>query len=355
MRLHRWIHPPGTAPGTITARPETVGHGKAALIRFSASDLNESQIDEINVIGEDSPGFVRWVDVEGHDVALIDGIGRRLSIHPLAIEDAVNRGQRSKVEDYEGCLFVVVHHLERRNPDDAVSAEQVSLMLQNGVLVSFKEHASDVFDPVMKRLRSGKGKIRSRGSDYLAYALIDAVVDHCLPLIDIIGERIEQAEVCIAGSPDPANAARLHSIRRDLIFIRREVWPMRDMLNRLIKTESELIHEETRVFLRDVADHLALIADMVETYREIVSGLMDLHLSSMSNRLNEVMKVLTIIATIFIPLSFIAGLYGMNFSPDASPWNMPELGWYWGYPAALVLMATVAMGLLLFFKKRGWL
>ena len=355
MRLKRWIHPPGTAPGTVAVRPETEGRGRANLVRFSASEISEAEVENLDVLGEETPGFIRWVDVEGHDAKLIDGIGQRLSIHPLAVEDTVNRGQRSKVEDFEGCLFIVVHHLERRRPEDGVSAEQVSLVLQGGVLVSFLEHESDVFEPVAKRLRAGSGKIRSRGPDYLAYALIDAVVDHCLPLIDDIGERIELAEEAVMGDASAANAARLHDIRRDLVLMRREVWPMRDMLNRLTRTESDLIQDETRIFLRDVADHLALIADMVETYRELVSGLMDLHLAAMSNRLNEVMKVLTIIATIFIPLSFIAGLYGMNFSPAASPWNMPELEWYWGYPAALAVMAGVALGLLLFFRRRGWI
>jgi len=354
MRLKRWIHPPGTAPGTITDRPEKRGHGRAALTRFSPSDFFEVHLEDLDIINEDSAGIVRWVDVEGQDANLVDTIGQRLKIHPLVIEDVVNRGQRSKVEDFEGCLFVVVHHLERRRREDAISAEQVSLVLKDGILVSFKEHTSDVFGPVKNRLRSGTGKIRSRGPDYLAYALIDAVVDHCLPLIDDIGERIERAEESVSGSPDPANASILHAIRRDLILIRREVWPMRDMVNRLTRTESELVQHETRVFLRDVADHLALVADTVETYQEFVSGLMDLHLSAMSNRLNEVMKVLTMIATIFIPLSFIAGVYGMNFSPDASPWNMPELGWYWGYPAALGIMAAVALGLLIYFKRRRW-
>ena len=355
MRLLRWIHPPGTAPGTIADRPETEGQGHVTLVRYSPTELDEVQVEDLEIVGEKTPGRIRWVDVSGRDVALIAATGRRLAIDPLAVEDVVNGGQRPKVEDYEGCLFIVAHHLERREPGDPVSSAQLSLVLLDGALVSFEERSSAVFEPVRNRLRTGNGKIRTRGPDYLAYALIDAVIDHCFPLLDDIGARIEEAEEAIADDPDPANAAMLHDIRRDLILMRRSVWPMRDMLLRWIKTESDLVKGETRVFLRDVADHLAVIADMVDAYREIVNGLMDLHHASASNRMNEVMKVLTIIATIFIPLSFIAGLYGMNFSTEVSPLNMPELGWYWGYPAALGIMTAVAVGLLLFFKRRGWL
>jgi len=268
----------------------------------------------------------------------------------------VNLGQRPKVEEYGDCVFVVADLISRNSATDRVIAEQVSFVLQDGLLISFREQRSDVFEPIRRRLASGKGRIRVGGLDYLLYALLDVIVDNCLPVLDDLGARVEELEEqMIEVEPRENVLAELHGLRRDLVVIRRTAWPQRDMVNRLLRAEDGLVQEATRMYLRDVADHLSMIVDMVETYREMVVGLMDLYLSSVSNRMNEVMKVLTIIATIFIPLSFIAGLYGMNFDREASPLNMPELGWYWGYPAAILVMAAVAGGLLVYFRRREWI
>lgn len=355
MRFVRKTHPPGTAPGTITAPAVSLGPPNTWLTHYSATTVDESEVSDLETLRASEEGVRTWLDIQGHDPHLIKDLGQRLGVHPLALEDVVNVGQRPKVEEYEGCLFVILHHLQRPSPEAGITTEQISLVLQDGVVVSIREQPSAVWDLVRTRLRGHSSRIRTNGVDYLAYALVDAVVDHYFPLLDEVDRRLETIEESLTLEARSTVVQELHGIRRDLALIRRSVWPLRDMLTRFIRTENPLIEPETRIFLRDVVDHLALVADMVETYTDLASGLMDLSLSSMSNRMNEVMQMLTIIATIFIPLSFIAGLYGMNFDREAGPWNMPELGWSLGYPAVLLLMVAVAGGLLLFFRKRKWL
>jgi len=356
MHLERRIHPPGTSPGTIVVRPQAEIAPRAILTRFTATEVEEIEVDRLDVLAaEPAPGQLFWLDVEGHDEALITELARRFEIPTLVLEDIVNLGQRPKLEEYDSCVFVVCDLISRRSAAGRVSVEQVSLVLQDTLLVSFRARPGDVFEPIRARLRSGKGRMRVGGLDYLAYALVDAVVDHCFPVLEEIGGRIEQVEEAIDVKPRPELLAELHRLRRELLQIRRTAWPQREMVNRLLRAEDGLVQKETRVFLRDVADHVSMIVDMVETYREMVVGLIELYQMYISNRLNEVMKVLTIIATIFMPLSFVAGVYGMNFERAASPLNMPELGWYWGYPVALAIMAGIAVAQLLFFRRRGWI
>ncbi len=355
MRLPHRYHPPGTAPGTITIPENVETHSRAVLTRYSADEIDEVEITDLSSVDLVAPGYQTWLDIEGHDLRLISALGDRLGVHKLALEDIVNVGQRSKVEEFDDCLFVVVYHLERRSRDEAISAEQVSMILLDGVIVTIRERPGSLWEPVRARLRGGKGRIRTSGADYLLYALVDAVVDHHFPVVDDLGERIEEVEEILLSESNVNIVPVLHDLRHDLATIRRSVWPLREMLNRYFHTDNPLIRPGTGVFLRDVADHLVRLADIVETYREVLDGLMDLYFSGATTRLNEVMKVLTIIATIFIPLSFIAGLYGMNFDRSAGPLNMPELGWAWGYPVALLLMFLVAGGLLGFFRKRGWI
>jgi magnesium transporter len=357
MRLLKRIHPPGTSPGTITVPSEVESPPRAVLTRYSATDLEEITIEDVALLrAERRPGELWWLDVEGLDPALISELGSRLEVPPLVLEDLVNLGQRPKVEEYDDCVFVVADLVGQSSSDARITVEQVSFVLQDGLLMSFRERLGGVFEPIHRRLASGKGRIRVGGLDYLLYALLDAIVDSCFPILDTIGQRIaELEEELVEEGAGKQTVAELHVLRRDLVLMRRTAWPQREMVNRLLRSEDALVEHGTRVYLRDVADHLSMIVDVVETYREMVIGLMDLYLSTVSNRMNEVMKVLTIIATIFIPLSFIAGLYGMNFDRETSPLNMPELGWYWGYPAALLLMATVAGGLLIFFKRRDWI
>lgn len=355
MRRQRRMHPPGTSPGTITIPVGAEAPPPAILTRYTATEIDEIKVDRLDVLAaEPTPGQLFWLDVEGHDWAMLGELAKRFAIPALVLEDVVDLGQRPKVEEYEGCVFVVAELITRAAPDERVSLEQVSLVLQEGRLFSFRERPSDLFEPVRHRLREGKGRIRVGGLDYLAYALLDVVVDHCFPVLEDLGERIERIEEAIDESPSRELVTELHGLRRDLVLIRRTAWPQREMVNRLLRTDDGLVQEETRVFLRDVADHLTMIVDTAETYREMALGLMELYMSAVSNRMNEVMKVLTVIATIFIPLSFIAGVWGMNFDPAAGPLNMPELGWYWGYPMALGVMAVVALGMLAFFRRRGW-
>jgi len=362
MRLFKRTTPPGTAPGTlpVVVRPTP---SRMRLVRFDRRQVEERTLEEVAGLTErdlapvdedEDRREVQWLDLVGHDVGLIAEIGRRLQLHPLALEDVVNTGQRPKTDDFGNSLFVVLDLFAVGTGEDALEREQVSLVLQEGLVLSVRERESGVFDLVLDRLRNDASRLRTLPADYLTYALIDAVVDHLFPVLEQIGERIEDAEQGIMEEPDPGDLNALHLLRRDLLLLRKSTWPLREVMARLQRSDSTLIHDETRLYLRDVSDHVALCLDIIETYREMVASLTELYLSAVSNRLNEVMKVLTIIATIFIPLSFVAGLYGMNFDPKAGPWNMPELHWAFGYPFALLLMATIAGGLLLFFRRKGW-
>jgi len=348
-------HQPGTAPGTLPAAEPLTVPARARVVRYGLEEISETDLESAATTDCAGTGDTCWLDIEGHDVAMISELGSKLGVHPLALEDVVNVGQRPKVEDFEDSLFIVAEHFFRSEEEGRLGREQISIILQPGVLLSVRETQSTLFEPVRQRLRGGRPRIRGGGAGYLAYALLDTVIDMLFPILESIGERIEELEDSIFDQPTPEDLNALHSLKRELLVLRKAVWPFRDMLNQLVRGESALFSEDTRIYLRDVVDHAALALDIVETYREMVSSLMDLYLSSVSNRMNEIMKVLTIIATIFIPLGFIAGVYGMNFDPAVSPFNMPELGWYWGYPAAIGVMVLVAVGLLIFFRRRGWL
>ena len=358
-RLFRRPGTPGTSPGTLLPQVGPAPPTRMRLIRYDEETLVELDLLDPAGLDEARDGAICWLDLEGHDVALVGELGKRLEIHPLALEDVVNVGQRPKIEDYANSLFIVLD-LVRVDASGALCREQVSLVLQDALLMSVRENAAtgsgeDIVEPIRARLRAGKGRIRSAGADYLAYAIIDTVVDHFFPVLEHLGERIEDVEDSLLDEPTREDLNSLHQLKRELLLLRRSAWPLRDALSSLLRLDSPLVHRETHVFLRDVADHVAVVIDVIETYREMVSSLVDLYLSAISNRMNEVMKVLTIIATIFIPLSFVAGLYGMNFDTSVSPFNMPELHWYFGYPVALLLMAAVAGGLLIFFRRKGWI
>jgi magnesium transporter len=353
-RITKKRHPPGTSPGTLPTRTETTEPTRARVVAYNATNLTDVALldpDGLRGIGVD---LTAWVDVEGHDVAQIADLGARLEVHPLALEDVLHVGQRPKVEDFEDSLFLVLDHFSLNARGNRLSKEQISLVVQDGLVLSIQERASELFEPVYQRLQSGKGRIRGGGAGYLAYALIDIVVDHVFPVLEHIGDRLEEFEASILENPTQEDLNGLHVIKRDLLLLRKSMWPTRDLLRNRLLIESPLIGEQTNVYLRDVADHAAVAVDIIETYRDMVASLNDLYLTRISIRMNEIMKVLTTIATIFIPLSFIAGLYGMNFNTAASPLNMPELNWYWGYPTALLLMAAVAGGLLIYFWRKRW-
>lgn len=297
---------------------------------------------------------VTWIDVVGTgDEAMLRRLAEIFGLHRLELEDVVAQHHRAKVERYPDHLFIVARMVEV--VDGELLTEQLTLVLGGRFVIMFQERPGDCFDSVRSRIREARGRIRQAGPDYLAYALVDAVVDHYFPIIESYGDRLDAFEDEILGRPRNDTLARLHSVQRDLLTLRRVARPMREAVGSLQRQEGGLICPETSTYLRDCLDHSIEIADMVDNYRETGLGLMDVYLSTMSNRLNEVMKLLTIIATIFIPLSFVASLYGMNFDTEASPFNMPELHWKLGYPFALGLMAAIAGGLLYYFRKKGWM
>ncbi|MEN9219150.1 MAG: magnesium/cobalt transporter CorA, partial [Gloeomargarita sp. DG_2_bins_126] len=283
-------------------------------------------------------------------------LGQVFCLHPLTLEDVVNVPQRPKVEQYADHIVLITRMVMPKAADAGFETEQVSFILgAAGYLLTVQEEAEqDTFASVRERIRTGKGMIRNYGADYLAYALLDTIVDGFFPVLEMYGERLEELEDEVVVNPTRATLAKIHQLKRDLLSLRRLIWPLRDAVNVLIRDAEDFFGAEVRVYLRDCYDHTVQVMDIVETYREVASGLMDVYLSAIGNKMNEIMKFLTVISTIFIPLTFIAGVYGMNFDPDKSPWNMPELDWYWGYPFALGLMLVIAIALIIFFKRRGW-
>lgn len=341
----------GAPPGTLIADPEA----PKPVLRFVAygpEDVVERDIERVAAVGEVLGHWpVLWLNVDGlGDAKTIAEIGRVFDLHPLALEDVLNVHQRAKYETYGAHHFVVAQMVTAH---DGLESEQVSLFFGSNFVVTFQQRAGDCFDPVRERIRKDHGRVRAAGADYLVYALLDAIVDAFFPVLEKLGDRLESLEDRVVAQPDRAVIGQIHAAKRDLLTLRRAVWPLRDALNSLLR-DATFLSEETRLHLRDCYDHALRILDVVETEREITSGLLDVYLSSVSNRMNEIMKVLTIIATVFIPLSFIAGIYGMNFNPDASPWNMPELNWRWGYPFVLGLMTVVAVGLWVYCLRKGW-
>ncbi|MHC4948226.1 MAG: magnesium/cobalt transporter CorA [Planctomycetota bacterium] len=343
---------PGTAPGTLVIDPDAPAP-RITVIAYGPDDLVRKTVAtaaEAAACREQWP--VVWVDVTGlGDPEVLTGFAHAFGIHRLALEDVVHVHQQAKVEPYDEHLFVVARMVR---PETLPDTEQVSMFVGSGYVLTFQERAGDCFDLVRQRLEAGRARIRGSDASYLAYTLLDAIVDAWFPVLDRYGERLQALEDDVLAHADDATSGDIHAVKRELLAVRRAVWPQREMLNVLLRDESSFIADGTRVYLRDCYDHALRVIDIVESCRELAAGLRDLHMASVGNRLNEIMKVLTIFAAIFIPLSFIAGLYGMNFD-TAHPWNMPETGWAFGYPLALATMAAVAAGLLLLFRRRGWI
>ncbi len=342
----------GLPPGT----PVYVGKAPGEPARITVIDYDEARVVEREVARpEECFAFrdrptVTWINVDGiHDAALMQALGEHFGLHPLVQEDIVNTEQRPKVEDFGEYLYVVVKMLRWNDSAGEPDAEQVSLVLGRGFVLSFQERAGDVFDPVRDRIRGDKGRIRKMGAGYLAYSLLDAVVDGYFSVLEKRGEQVEALEDELIARPSPAMLAEIYRFRREGLFLRRCVWPLRELVASLERGGSPLLGKGMGVYLRDVYDHAVQVIDAMETIRDMLSGMLETYLSSLSNRMNEVMKVLTIIATIFIPLTFIAGVYGMNFK------YMPETEWRWAYPAALGVMLLVAAVMLVYFRRRRWL
>jgi magnesium transporter len=343
----------GVAPGTLMH----IGRALAGPVRLethhfgSMEPLERTIVTDVSQAAAQAGGAgILWLDVSGlHDTETIAEIGTAFGLHPLLLEDVVNTHQRPKAEVYGEHLFLVLRVLRGTAQSAAVEAEQLSVVLGRNFVITFQEREQDTFDPVRNRLRDPSSRLRQRGADFLAHALVDTVVDAYFAVLERLGDRLEELENEVMASPESETLGAVYAVRRTLSEVRRAVWPLRDAMAGLGRGDADLIRDETLPYLRDVHDHVIRVIETVETYRDTASTLLELYMSSVSQRLNEVMRVLTIIATLFIPLSFLVGVYGMNFP------NMPELGWRWGYAAIWVVMGLVAGGMLLFFRRRGWL
>jgi magnesium transporter len=355
-RKRRWVerHPGATHKPVIPALAKS-----APVIDLFAYGPDEVVEKHINTPGEIKEYLNRWpvlwVNIDGlADTQLISEIGRMFDLHTLALEDVMHLHQRAKVEEYGDTTFVTARMVQLL--DGHLQTEQISFFLGPNFVVTFQERpGKDCIDTVRDRLRRGSGKLRQNGPDLLLYYLLDAVVDAYFPVLEVYGERLEDLEDAATLAPHGKVVTQIHAVKTDLLTIRRALWPHREMINVLVRDENPLIRPETRLFLRDCYDHTIQLIDLVETYRELGADVRDLFLSSVSNRMNEVMKVLTIISTIFLPLTFIVGIYGMNFNTEVSPWNMPELNWYFGYPFAYLLMFVVTLGFATYFYRKGWI
>ncbi|MHC4166594.1 MAG: magnesium/cobalt transporter CorA [Planctomycetota bacterium] len=342
----------GLAPGTLVH----IGEKKVERIRISYLDYDAQNFQEKQAsdVEECFPlkktPTVSWINIDGiHEVEVIEKIGRHFDLHPLLLEDILSTTQRPKFEDYDSHVFVVLKMLRSAGDRRLVQSEQISLVLGRNFVISFQESIGDVFEPIRDRIRKAKGRIRKMGPDYLAYALLDAIVDGYFSVLETAGEKVESMEEQLVKEPNEKIPRQIHALKREMILLRKSIWPLRELVGNLQRSESILITESTGIYLRDVYDHTIQVIDTVESYRDIVASMLDIYLSSISNRMNAVMKVLTIIATIFIPLTFVAGIYGMNFK------YMPELEWRWGYAVALLVMAVIAAGMIVYFRKKKWL
>lgn len=342
----------GLPPGTLVH----VGKKPTGKVKITIIDYDEHQVveKEVKTIDECFPfkntPTVTWINIDGvHDVNIVEKIGNCFDIHPLLLEDIMNTEQRPKIEDFGNYIFIILRMIHPNTKEKEIESEQVSLIIHSNYVITFQEHPGDVFEPIRERIRNGKGRIRKMGPDYLAYSLIDAIVDAYFVISEKIGEQIGDIDEELITNPTQETLRSIHKLKRELLSIRRYTWPIREIINVLEKAENPLIKKTTGIYLRDVYDHTIQIMDTIEIFRETLSEMVDAYLSSINNRMNEIMKVLTVIATIFIPLTFIASIYGMNFS-----W-MPELEWPEGYHIVLLVMAALGILMLIYFKRKKWI
>jgi magnesium transporter len=338
-------------PGTI----EYTGEIKTEKVRITVFDFEDSYLEEreLRSIEEclpyrDTPR-VSWINIDGlHDTAGLEKLGAHFGLHPLVLEDVVHTHQRPKVEDHQDYLYIVLKMLEYPAGGSEVTAEQISIVLGRNFVLSFQEREGDVWDPVRDRIRKGAGRLRKSGPDYLAYTLVDAVVDGYFAVLEKIGDQVEIVAEEVSEDPSPETLRRIHAFKREIIFLRKIIWPTREVAGILERADTSLIKKPTVVYLRDVYDHSVQLIDAMESYRDLISGAQDVYLSSVSNRMNGVMKILTVFAAIFAPLTLLAGIYGMNFR------YMPELGWKLGYALFWVIALTLTLTMMAVFRKKGW-
>ena len=341
----------GLPPGTIVhIGKKRTEHVSVTLWEYDHERCQEEKLEDLNTLKtRGKTESVMWVNVDGiHDTEIVRKIGEQFGLHPLLLEDVANTAQRPKMEDYEEALFLVTKMVHYDAASRELSVEQVSFVLMQEVLISLQEQSQDFFDDIRERIRTSKGRIRDMGADYLMYRLLDAIVDGYFETLVTLGDQIEELEKRLLDRPDDSTLAAIHHLQRELVFVRKAILPLREVLAMLQHEEGKLIQSKTIPYFRDVHDHIIQVTDAVDTYRDMASNMLSNYLSIVSNRMNEVMKVLTVIATIFIPLTFIAGVYGMNFQ------NMPELQWTWGYPAVWGLMMGVVLLMVVYFKRKGW-
>lgn len=343
-------HDIGAPPGTLFYNGEqTTERIKITLIEFNETEFFEEEFYDLSdCLSHVDNTMVKWINVEGvHNTALIEKIGKLYNLHPLTLEDIVHIDQRPKYEDYDHYILTIMKMISY---DTEVHAEQLSLILLDNTVISFQEPTGgDAFDIIRNRLRQSKGRVRKLKADYLFYALMDAVVDCYFNAMEKIGDKLELIEEEIMNDPKRESLVQLYNLKREVIYLRKQVWPLRDMISNLLRSENGFISENTQLFMRDLQDHSTRIIDTVETYRDLLSGIMDIHLSTNANKMNEVMKVLTIMSTIFIPVTFIAGVYGMNFE------NMPEIKSTYGYYVVWAIMLAIIGGLIFYFRRKKWM
>ncbi len=347
----------GLSPGTLVhVGKQKIEKPVITVISYSENHFEKRVAGSVSeAVSAIKPGKTVWINIDGlHEVGVIEEIGKKLDIHLLVLEDVVNTAQRPKFEDFDKYMFFVMKMLNFDQESGTTKSEQISIILGKSSVITFQERPGDIFDALRNRIEKGKGRIRKSGADYLAYALMDAVVDGYFSVLESFGDKIEGKETGLVENPKSEELQEIHSLKREMLFLRKSVWPLREVISGLERSESRLISSKTRLYIRDLYDHTVQVIDTVETFRDMASGLLDLYLSSLSNKMNQVMKVLTIIATIFMPLSFFAGLYGMNFNTDF-PLNMPELNWEYGYPALLLFLTVISLLMVFYFRKKNWL
>ncbi len=342
----------GLPPGTLVHIGEEKGdRTKIRILEYNELNFHEGEpesLGECFLFKKEST--VTWVDVYGvHEVEVLEKLGNCFGLHPLIMEDILNTDQRPKIENYGEDLFIVLKILSYDEKKGEIMAEQVSFVLRANAVLSFTEREKSVFAPIQDRLRNGKGRLRKMGADYLVYSLLDIIIDHYFAILEKLGEKIEELEDKLVTDPSTPVLRKIQGLKKEMIFLRRWVWPLREVINSLERGESSLVQEGTRLYLRDVYDHTIQVIDTIEIFRDMLSGMLDIYLSSLNNRMNAVIKVLTIIATIFMPLTFLAGIYGMNFK------HMPELEWRWGYPVIWLIMAVIVLFMLVIFRRKKWL
>ena len=350
--FYRKARKAGLPPGTLVFTGEQkIEKAQIRILDYGVDHFREKTCERLEeCLPLQDSAAVSWINIDGlHEVEIIEKLGNHFGIHALTLEDIVNIDQRPKLENLGDYLFIILKMMSFNKSENRIEAEQVSLIIGSNYVLSFQEKIGDVFEEIRGRIRNSLGRIRSMGADYLAYALMDAIVDNYFIVLEIVGDQIESLEDEVMTNPTTATMQTLQKIKRRLLFLRKSVWPLREVISNLDRGEMPLIKKQTNPFFRDIYDHTIQVVEMVETMRDMNSGMFDMYLSSISNRMNEVMKVLTIIATIFIPLTFIAGIYGMNFE------YMPELSWRWAYFAVWSVMVVVVAGMIVYFKRKRWL